>query len=325
MSKLLRTVSFASASLKTLALAIVLVLCGANTVFAQSIVCPESADVNCNQDLPMATFADLEGSGYTASMSFSDAVISGSGCDVQIARTYTATFTSADDSYTEMCTVVHRVADFEAPVFVDAPGDATYECIDEVPAPSAVSAQDDCNNPVVVELFENESSINDTLVCNDITTPDAFGPDEALWLNGLNAAGLTTRYSWSGTPSLIFSANGEARLVGDVFATNGAGYGWHVDITLEDGVDWTAWSGNGGQIHWGEAPISSPFETWSFYKMVATISRLEGLGSLAGSQLILTHQDYSYGFQFGAVADGSCMRVILTAPQSAEMVTSSSK
>jgi hypothetical protein len=91
--------------------------------------------------------------------------------------------------------------------------------------------------------------------------------------------------------------------VGDVFATNGAGYGWHVDITLEDGVDWTAWSGNGGQIHWGEAPISSPFETWSFYKMVATISRLEGLGSLAGSQLILTHQDYSFGFQFGAGAN----------------------
>ncbi|MFN5619714.1 MAG: hypothetical protein ACK478_00280, partial [Flavobacteriales bacterium] len=129
MSKLLRTVSFASASLKTLALAIVLVLCGANTVFAQSpsLVCPDAADVNCNQDLPMATFSNVEGSGYTADLTYTDAVVSGSGCDVRIARTYAANFTSADDSYTQTCTVVHRVADFEAPVFVGAPSNATYE------------------------------------------------------------------------------------------------------------------------------------------------------------------------------------------------------
>jgi hypothetical protein len=306
MSKLLRTVSFASASLKTLALAIVLVLCGANTVFAQTIDCPDGQDVNCIDDITaQPTILDLEGSGFSVDISFSDAVVMGSGCDVSIARTYVATFSRPDSSYSNVCTVMHRIADYEAPVFVNAPVDATYECIGEVPAPNLVSAQDDCNNPVVVELFENESSINDTLVCNDITTPNAPGPDYSLWLNGLNTLGLPVRYAWSGAPTLIFSSNGEARLVGDAYATNGSGYGWHVDMTLAEGMDWTAWSAQGGQPHFGTAPVSSPYQDWSYYKLLTTISRLEGLGSLAGSQLILTHQpaDYSFGFQFGAGAN----------------------
>ncbi|MFN5620021.1 MAG: hypothetical protein ACK478_01840, partial [Flavobacteriales bacterium] len=46
-----------------------------------SLVCPDAADVNCNQDLPMATFSNLEGSGYTADLTYTDAVVSGSGCD----------------------------------------------------------------------------------------------------------------------------------------------------------------------------------------------------------------------------------------------------
>lgn len=301
MSKLLRTVSFASASLKTLALAIVLVLCGANTVFAQSIVCPDAADVNCVGDLPMATFADLEGSGFSVDMTYTDAFVSGTGCNSQIARTYVASFSRPDSSYTQMCTVVHRVADFEAPVFVDAPGDATYECIDEVPSPSALSAQDECGGAVEVTLFENASSIDDTLVCNDITAPDAPGniANYSLWLDSINIVGLPVRYNWSGSPSLVFSSNGEARLVGDVYATNGSGYGWHVDITLADGVNWADWSAGGGMPHM--PPAGNLHFDWSYYKLQPVISRLEGLGSIAGSQLLLTHKpfNYSMGFQFG--------------------------
>ncbi|MFN5620140.1 MAG: hypothetical protein ACK478_02455, partial [Flavobacteriales bacterium] len=226
---------------------------------------------------------------------------------VRIARTYAANFTSADDSYTQTCTVVHRVADFEAPVFVGAPSNATYECIDEVPSPSALSAQDACGGAVEVTLFENSSSINDTLVCNNITTPNAVGPDYALWLNGINGVGLPTRYAWSGSPSLVFSANGEARLVGDVYATNGSGYGWHVDITLADGENWSEWSANGGMPHL--PPAGNLHFQWSYYKLVPVISRLEGLGAIAGSQLILSHQplDYSYGFQFGYGANSKNM------------------
>ncbi len=249
----------------------------------------------------MATFAGLEDSGFSVDLSFTDALVSGTGCDSQIARTYVASFSRPDSSYTQMCTVVHRVADFEAPVFVDAPGDATYECIDEVPSPSALSAQDECGGAVEVTLFENASSIDDTLVCNDITAPDAPGniANYSLWLDGINTVGLPVRYNWSGTPSLVFSSNGEARLVGDVYATNNSGYGWHVDITLADGVNWADWSAGGGMPHM--PPAGNLHFDWSYYKLVAVISRLEGLGALAGSQLLLTHKpaNYSMGFQFG--------------------------
>ena len=305
MSKLLRTVSFASANFKALALAIVLVICGANTSFAQnpSLVCPADGDVNCLGDIPAASISGLEGSGFEVSVVYSDAVISGTACDQSISRSWVATFTSPEFEYTETCSSIFRVADFEAPVFVDAPGNASYQCIGEVPAYGSLNATDACGGDVVVQQFGSSSSMDDTLVCNQVTTPQGPGQDWGLWINGLVNAGLasTDWYRWNGSPSLVFSANGEARLIGDVVAMNNPANGWHVDVTLNNGKNWAQWNALGRTYMDNLGTNASTHVGWNYYELLTTISHLEGFGAFAGSQLIMSHQpsNYYYGFQFG--------------------------
>ena len=100
MSKLLRTVSFASASFRTLVLAIVFVLCCASDAFAQGpnlyLQCPADGDVNCLGDVPSISAAEA---GFDAvDVVESTSIISGNDCDYTIARTWTVTFANADTS-----------------------------------------------------------------------------------------------------------------------------------------------------------------------------------------------------------------------------------
>jgi hypothetical protein len=136
----------------------------------------------------------------------------------------------------------------ELPQFINAPSNVAYQCPEEVPAFENLTAFDRCGDAVVVEQFGSSSSADDTLVCDAVTTPAGPGQDWAVWIDGLFSAGLasTDWYRWVGTPSLVFSNDGEARLIGDVVALNNPSNGWHVDMTMAEGVDWAAWSANGG-------------------------------------------------------------------------------
>ena len=305
MSKLLRTVSFASARFKTLALAIVFVLCGASDAFAQNyLVCPADGDVDCLGDVPSISFLDAAEAGFDAvDVVESTTTISGDDCDYTIARTWTVTFSNGETTFTESCTAIFRIADFEAPVFVNAPANASYQCIEEVPAYGNLEAIDGCGGDVVVAQFGSASSIIDTLACDQVTTPAGPGQDWAVWIDGLLSAGLasTDWYRWVGTPSLVFSNDGEARLIGDVVALNNPANGWHVDMTMAEGVDWAAWSADGGLYMDNLGLNGANHTSWNFYKLLTTISRLEGFGAFEGDQLILSHQpaNYAYGFQFG--------------------------
>jgi len=245
MSKLLRTVSFASASLKTLAMAIVLVLCGASDAFAQpSIMCPDDVRVDCVQDLSdfdlVGTVQVSNTEGYFVDVTFSDNWINSNGnpCRRNYNRTYVVTFTDESGaSFSQVCTQSIQVFDFEAPVFADAPANLNFQCEEEVPAYVNLTAFDRCGDEVEVEQFGSSSSAEDTLVCDQVTTPAGPGADWGLWLNGLFSGGLasTDWYRWVGEPSLVFSNDGEARLIGDVVALNNPANGWHVDMTLVEG------------------------------------------------------------------------------------------
>jgi len=121
---------------------------------AIEFICPEAQDVNCIDDITaQPAITGLEGSGFVVDVSYSDQTLSGSACDRTIARTYYATFYSENSSFVQSCTVVHRIADFEAPVFINPPADATYQCIEEVPAAMNIEAVDQCSETLSVEFF----------------------------------------------------------------------------------------------------------------------------------------------------------------------------
>ncbi|MFN5294297.1 MAG: T9SS type A sorting domain-containing protein [Flavobacteriales bacterium] len=314
MSKLLRTVSFASASLKALALAIVFVLCGASDAFAQpSINCPSNATVSCIEDLSdfdATGWVSVDNSdGFNVSVVYSDNWVNSNGnpCRRVYQRTFVVTFTQSETEFSLNCTQQIQVKDLELPQFINAPSNVAYQCPEEVPAFENLTAFDRCGDAVVVEQFGSSSSADDTLVCDAVTTPAGPGQDWAVWIDGLFSAGLasTDWYRWVGTPSLVFSNDGEARLIGDVVALNNPSNGWHVDMTMAEGVDWAAWSANGGLYMDNLGLNGATHTSWNFYKLLTTISRLEGFGAFEGDQLILSHQpaNYAYGFQFGAGAN----------------------
>ena len=187
------------------------------------------------------------------------------------------------------------------------PSDTTYQCFEDVPAESTLPDSIYCENGLFVEFFGSQSDYEDTLICNEVTTPAGPGQDWGLWVSGLYSEGLasTDWYRWVGTPTLVFSQDGEARLIGDAIALNNPLNGWHIDATLVDGLNWEDWSEQGGQFMDQLGLGAQYHESWHFYKLLTTISRLEGFGEFEGDQLILSHQpaNHSYGFQFGQSAN----------------------
>ena len=310
MGKLLRTVVLAAAKLKTIALAMLFVLCGASDAFAQpSINCPSNVTVSCVDDLSdfdATGWVSIEGAvDYNVDVVFSDNWINSNGnpCRRVYQRTFVVTFTQSEIEFSLNCTQQILVRDFELPEFVNAPSNVAYQCAEEVLAFENLTAVDRCGDAVVVKQFGSSSSADDTLVCDEVTTPAGPGQDWAVWINGLYSAGLasTDWYRWVGAPSLVFSNDGEARLIGDVVALNNPANGWHVDMTMAEGVDWAAWSADGGLYMDNLGLNGATHASWNFYKLLTTISRLEGFGAFEGDQLILSHQpaNYAYGFQFG--------------------------
>ena len=216
------------------------------------------------------------------------------------------------DQYTSECICVGTFADEDddgicdaiencSPVFINAPGDTIYQCIEDVPSFENLTASDCCGGNVVVQ-FDEATWLYDTLACDQITTPIGPGMDWGMWINGLYPEGASTDwYRWTGAPNLVFSSAGQARLIGRVVALNDADSGWDVDVTLEEGQDWLTWSSEGGLYMDNLGMNSTTHTSWSFYKLVATFSHLEGFGNFEGDQIALSHQpsNYSYGFQFG--------------------------
>jgi hypothetical protein len=208
MSKLLHAVNLAQAGLKSLALAIVFVLCGAMGASAQTapiyLTCPEDGNVNCfselNDIMPSIAYGAAIEAGYSVSpVVFSDVIIEEiSACTYTLSRTWTVTFTSEATSFSEFCTAIYSVDDLLAPVIVNAPADAAYQCQADVPAQTELTAIDNCNGEMPVPVVEFASaSANDTLVCNSIYPSIRYG-------SGLSFRFNNTQYLILGVNSKIW-------------------------------------------------------------------------------------------------------------------------
>ncbi len=85
-------------------------------------------------------------------------------CNVIITRTWT--FTDDCDNTSSISQTI-TVADNTDPVAPDAPADASYECLDDVPAPGELTATDNCSNDITVLGVDD---VDNTNPCNVIIT-----------------------------------------------------------------------------------------------------------------------------------------------------------
>ncbi len=270
------------------------------------IECPEDVTVECDEDISADVLGVPTGMGNCDfGVEVSDEVIEEGDCLTIIERTFLI-FEGDEESE---CVQTITIVDTTAPEFIDFPEDVLVECIEDVPAPEMVSAEDNCDMDIVVEMFESQTGEPETECI--ATTAFAPGDDWAVWLPTLEVLGLTATDDF--VPSgdgLTFTqyADGTAHLFGQVENNTDPSQKWEVSIWLENKRDWDEWSGLGRSYKdsFGFAEAGGDlWETWDYYEMVNGFSMLTGVDALAGNVLYLEHMpsNFYHGFQCGEAAN----------------------
>jgi large repetitive protein len=275
-------------------------------VVAPVITCPATLQVDCYDDVPAANVNSVSVSDACSSVTVTwegDAQ-QGDSCEGTIIRTYRAT--DACGNFAE-CVQIINYSDNDAPVFVDAPADASYTCDDEIPALEDCIAVDNCSSNITytsVEFIEGYTGEDGLRKCT-LTTPfNVLGQPWALWLP--NTIGEPMYYYLTPTSGqFIELSNGRAHLTGTVYANNNPNKRWIIDVYFEGRSDWTTWSGLGRSYKDDALVAGLNYIDWTYYIMNADSAILTGDGMYTGSLLNLTHMpsSYLYGFQVGLAAN----------------------
>ncbi len=183
------------------------------------------------------------------------------------------------------------------PTFTNFGPDLTLTCGDNLPSADGVSAISDCEGPVVVNQFIEESG-NVVASCN---VTSAFGPgvDWAVWLPVLDAPSVA--WNFVGERSLTFYANGTGRLTGTIQNAGNVAWQMTVDMRFENGLNWESWHALGRSYKNDFGLAGDNYLDWMYYELNPSFSHFSGIGALEGSELSLQHlpTNYYFGFQVG--------------------------
>ena len=196
----------------------------------------------------------------------------------------------------------------------DCPGQGVLD-FDPVPAPCDVTAIDNCDSEVNVNLFtETAGYIPTDLIRNYCapTTPEAQGGAQTCddrapeVLRLFNFPGMDDSFVMAGNDNLVqVLSDGSMGISLEVQNADGTG-GFVMTASYGAGQDWATWQAGGSnykkdcaEIYPGEAV----WEDWIYFMM--TSGNLEGTGMYAGSSFSLTHQPSNgyYGMQMGLGAN----------------------
>jgi len=188
------------------------------------------------------------------------------------------------------------------PFFLSSGENITVSCGEELPELSDCEAASNCcDGPVTVSSFTSETGaiLHDCI----ISTANGPGVDWAIWLPMIDAPSVA--WNFTGTGHFQTYADGTAHVWGIVANAGDASLQLEVEMWLENGLDWQAWSALGRNYKNDLGFAGSNYTDWHYYELVAGFSRLTGIGELEGTFLELHHQpaDYFYGFQMGIGAN----------------------
>jgi hypothetical protein len=225
------------------------------------------------------------------------------------AYTLIRTWTATDDcGNSSVLTQIINVEDNTAPVFVDVPADATYNCDDEIPALEDCIAVDNCSEIITYtsEEFIDGYTGEDGLAQCDLTTPfDVIGQPWSLWLPN-NIGEPQYYYLTPAGGSFVELSNGRAHLTGTVYANNNSDKRWVIDVYFKDRLGWDVWGEELNRGYKDDANVAgNNFIDWDYYILNADSAVLTGDGIYAGANLTLSHAPASlfFGFQVGMAAN----------------------
>lgn len=186
------------------------------------------------------------------------------------------------------------------PAFEAEQVDAILDCSAAFPA-FDLSAATGCEDSPVVQTPSVELDYTSSTRYT-VETAEGLGDDWALWLGGFEDMGLGASEYFHPTESgvnLEVFANGTARFSGVVANDENPNQQFMLDVFLQYGQDYDSWTSQ-GRLAKDELGTGA-FPDWTYFEVVDTLSRLEGLGEFAGDMLYLDHMPFSrlFGFQLG--------------------------
>jgi hypothetical protein len=139
--------------------------------------CPDGGTFQCFADVPPPADVTAEDNcdGPLPVDFFEDQSNPGSNCDNIIVRTWTATDSCGNPA---TCSATYFVNDDTPPVLTGCPGDANFQCLADVPPPANVTAEDNCDGPLPVDFFEDQSNPGsncDNVITRTWTAMDSCG------------------------------------------------------------------------------------------------------------------------------------------------------
>jgi len=187
------------------------------------------------------------------------------------------------------------------PAFSTIPEDIVVDCLADLPA-FDLPATEGCGGAPVASVPHVELN-EDVITTYDLGTAYGPGDDWALWLGNFEAMGLGASDHFVPDASgveLNLYANGTARITGRVVNDTDASQQFDLDLFLQYGQDYGAWSAQ-GRFPKDDLGLMA-YVDWTFFEMVDTLSRIEGAGAFDGDVLYLDHMPVSraFGFQLGA-------------------------
>jgi len=179
--------------------------------------------------------------------------------------------------------------------------DVVLDCADNVPDFGSCAATSACCGEVTLDHFTSETGqIDQTCVLSTAFGP---GPDWAFWLPDIDPLNV----SWLFENNGLFEefADGTARLTGIIYNAANPSLRMEATLWMHNKRNWAQWSALGRSYKDDYNLAGNNYQNWAYYELVEGFAWLNGIGQLAGSQLILSHKPatYYFGFQSGIAAN----------------------
>ena len=275
---------------------------------------PADMTVECDDVPAPASPTASDNCQDNVSISLSESEVAGE-CSGE--KTITRTWT-ANDGCGNTASVSQTISliDTTAPTFDEQPEDETYVCGDEIPAAPELTATDNCSSTVSI-AFEADTvgNTNPYKDC-DLTTGIPYSGE--TWSMFLNLDGTLRYYVLDGPArfeEVVTPAGIEGHITGTLVSPDNMNRSWEIDTWLINKADYNDWT--------SQLTISAPYinrlakdfqglatqadkESWDYYEVDGTRSKLIGHGTYEGDILMLTHAPASrlFGFQVGMNANG---------------------
>lgn len=271
------------------------------------------ATIECDEAHPAGQAEAIDNCGEV-SISMVESILE-SDCEsvYTLIRTWTAIDACGNSSQAQQ---VIEVVDTTAPEILNLPEPTLIlDCEAEVPAPSDLSATDNCDSNI--ELAYTEEIIGDLPA--EGSSADCLAITPEAYANGLTCSQLQpwslvlfgfadqgTAYYETIEANWVEYPDGSALLTGSVVDLNNANAGWTFEVAFENGMDWESWSNHAFPTSYkDDCSISGDNHfDWMYYIMSAG-AELIGWGDYEGESLEIAHapSNLYYGYQVGVAAN----------------------